>query len=178
VEPASGLGSDHPSGSFVNIGRACASKNKYVNPTKVSWNARSVKKNLLKLREVLMLNCDIVPIQESWLCDGQDIAQLFSYLGTSYQCKRMDRRSGVKKTGGGTLILFREGLTVIKEIRISEDSELYQLIFNSLSGTRTIWLGNVYLNRGSKAQIQSLFRNVEKIVPPDYCAEYFPCGRL
>ncbi len=62
---------------------------------------------------------------------------------------------------------------VIKEVRIGEDSGLYQIIFESEFGTRTIWLGNIYLNRGSKTQIQTLFRAVEKVVPPEYLKNTF-----
>jgi len=107
-------------------------------------------------------------IQETWLDGKQDGLHFVAYLDDAYDYKRMDRASKGFKTGGGTMIIFRKGIEIIKKVRINKDSGLYQLVVYTSCSTRTIWLCNTYLNRGSKRKIISLFSRLEKVVPPDY----------
>ena len=134
----------------------------------VSWNACSLRSDCEKIQRVIDHGCDIVLIQETWYGPDIEVLNITNTEGERYNVKRMDRRSSKYKTGGGTMLMYKDGIEVIKEVRVSKDSALYQLIINTNEGTRAIWLANVYLNRGSKKQIQSLFKAVEKVIPPDY----------
>ncbi len=144
--------------------------------TVASWNARSIRNSFWKLDEVINHDWDIILIQETWLQEGNNIPNIVGNERTVYHWKRMDRKLGKNKAGGGTLILLKQGMTVIKEVRVGEDSGLYQVIFNTAQGTRTVWVCNVYLNKGSRSQIQTLFKTIEKVVPQDYVRNTFILG--
>jgi len=75
------------------------------------------------------------------------------------------------------MILFKKGVVdVIKEVRLNKDSGLYQIVVNTLEGTRTMWIANVYLNKGTKKQIKTLLKNLEEIVPSNYLKNTFLIG--
>jgi len=74
------------------------------------------------------------------------------------------------------MILCKEGIDIIKEVKINKDSGLYQVVLNSQKGTRTFWIGNIYLNKGCTRKIQTLFRKIERAVPSDYLANTFLIG--
>ncbi len=136
-----------------------------------TWNARSLKANFLKVKALIDLNLDIILVQETWLDrDVTDsyLLSLLDYLGGKYRYRRMDRISKKNKSGGGTILFVKSGIEVIKEVRINKDSGLYQIVANTVEGTRTLWICNVYLSRGSKKQIQRVFKKVESIIPPEY----------
>jgi len=119
-----------------------------VNIKILSWNAHSLKGNFTKLSEILDLACDIILIQETWLDKNQKILSISNSQGIPYKHKRVDRISKKKKTGGGTLTLFNDQIDLIKEVRINKDSGLYQAIINTPKGSKTLWIGNIYLNKG------------------------------
>jgi hypothetical protein len=125
------------------------------------------------MKKVLDLDSEIVLIQETWLEKSQEIVSVHNSQNSPYDFRRMDRNSKKNKTGGGTLLLFKQGIQVIKEVRLNKDSGLYQMIINTTKGTKTIWLANVYLNRGTMSQIQKIFRCIEKIIPPEYLSNTF-----
>ena len=135
-----------------------------------------LKKDLTKIQDILNLEYDIILVQETWLDVKQDILSLPGDYNYLYSFRRMDRRLEGKKDGGGTMIIYKDGIEVIKEVRLDKDSGLYQMVINTPKGTKTIWLGNVYLNIGSKSQIQLLFRNIEKLIPQNYLKNTFIVG--
>ncbi len=101
------------------------SKSRFTEQIIASWNARSLKKELMKIRRLLDSNVDIILIQETWLDGHQEMPIISNSLGSCYGCKRMDRDAETDKTGGGTLVLFKSGIEIIKEARINKDSGLY-----------------------------------------------------
>ena len=56
------------------------------------------------------------------------------------------------------MIIYKQGIEIIKEIRINKDTGLYQLVVNTSNGIQTLWLVNVYLNKGSKRQIIKILK--------------------
>jgi len=95
------------------------------------WNAQSLKGDFEKITNVLDLDCDIILIQESWLETHQDIILVRNKWSTNYHERRMGRISKKKKTGGGTIVLFKDGIEILKEVRINKDSGLYQVVINT-----------------------------------------------
>ena len=162
--------------NIVNTVNKSAKTQKLKNVRLASWNALSLRGDFKKIHEVIDLDCDIILIQETWLCNSKDTLIVCNKWNTCYKVGRIDRESAKKKSGGGTMILYKESVEVIKEIRISKDSDLYQLVVNSPNGMRAFWLGNIYLNKGNTKKIQTLFRKVERVVPPEYLSNTFLVG--
>jgi hypothetical protein len=120
----------------------------------VSWNCRSLK--IEKLREVLLLEPDIIALQEIW-----DPSEALLDLLSTMEVHTLKRDQG---RGGGTLLAWKKGLCSVTRlpIKVNDDTQLVKV---SLAGNRSLWLGSVYVSKGTKKEIMEIFGAVKESVP-------------
>lgn len=129
----------------------------------MSWNIQSLS-NELKANFSRSTGADILALQEIW----NPREELLSI----YKDYRMITRS--KKRGGGTMIsVENERHFIAKSIPLNEDMEIHKVI---LYEERYIWLVSVYLPKGTKAQLQRLFQEILRVVPPSELANLCMVG--
>ena len=86
------------------------------------------------MSDVLDTDSNLTLVQETWLNSSDETMLVNNSRGNEYKCKRMDRSTRQGQAGGGTLLLYREDVEVIKEVRVNKDMGLYQLVVNLNKG--------------------------------------------
>jgi len=132
----------------------------------VSWNLRSV--NSFEKIKLLMDNPnDILLLQEIW--HPQE-----SYLKLFPDSRSIMTRPK-DQDGGGTLIVWREGLLtpIGEEVKINDDSFIKKF---SIVGNRIIWISSIYLNRGNKTTFMDTITKIQHAVPKNEWPYMILCG--
>jgi len=120
----------------------------------VSWNPRALNTHS-KCLFALNLMGHITMYQEIW-SPHQMILNSFSNYDI---CNRPE---GV---GGGSLLCLNPHLfTIQKSFMLNDDSKLYRVV---LHNNKILWLGNIYLNKGKATQLNHVFTEIIKNVPPE-----------
>jgi len=118
-----------------------------------SWNARSLNSVPKKLF-LLLKSQDILCVQETWGSNLSDPPlSVPSFIS---------RSARDQERGGGSLTVFRTPYKIHREVSINKDTKLVRIL---LHDNKILWMCNCYLNRGSKHQIQMLFKNLRNEIP-------------
>ncbi len=113
------------------------------------WNCRSL--SFEKLQYMLSFGSDIYAIQEIW--NPKNLIQ-----------PGMSSKLRENAYGGGTSIIFKNPTFKLhKTVSINEDCELHRYLMDR---DKILWLGSIYLSKGSPNQIKTLFQKIYKEIPP------------
>jgi len=117
------------------------------------WNCRSLN-GIGKIKECMKAKPQILMLQEIW----DPTEKLLETLGgTQVVNKRNDKY-------GGTLTMWEDGLLspVGKSIQVNQDSTLTKAV---LAGNRILWIGSIYIHKGTTKDILNTFSEIKKYVP-------------
>ena len=111
----------------------------------IHWNARGINQRE-KVNIINSINCDLFALQET----GHPRSEFLDLIHRT--------RIGLKErepsmNGGGTLTLSDLNITSKTEFEVNKDTVLQRIV---IDGVFVLWLGNIYLNKGSSKQIQRL----------------------
>lgn len=128
------------------------------------WNCRS-SRNPAKQEFIRNLPGDILMLQEIW--HSNTFNDSFKILNIA---------SRKTKRGGGTASLTRPDFNLtpimIQDWALNNDSSLSSLRF----GNNVLYLGNIYLSRGSPKQVQKILSKIRKIVPENHLSQVLLIG--
>ena len=110
--------------------------------TLAQWNLRGLG-NESKAHIINRIHCDILTLQEI----GHPADRSLNHI---HKNKVNFKERDITKRGGGTMTLSNLRISNIKEYNINKDCNLIRIILDNVF---VIWLGNIYLNRGSPKQV-------------------------
>ena len=118
----------------------------------ICWNARSPPSKA-KISFCSALTADFKLFQEAWHPQEASLNSLKPYTN----------QIRPNREGGGSLTMFHENFMLIRDYKLNEDSLLSRFTIHS---SKSLWVGNIYVNKGRHDQLKAIFSKLETLITP------------